>query len=95
MTNGPEYSIIKSGVIQLTKFMAKRFKNLNIKVNCISPGGVEDGQPDSFLKAYAKYCSSKGMLSPDDLTGSLIFLLSDYSKFLQGQNLIVDDGFTL
>ncbi len=95
MTNGPEYAMIKAGVVHLTKFMAQRLKGLNINVNCISPGGIADGQPASFTKAYRDYCSNKGMLEPDDLTGALIFLLSDAAKYIQGQNIIVDDGFSL
>jgi len=94
--NSPiEYSAIKSGVIAVTKYLAKYYKNRNIRVNCLSPGGIQDGQPEIFLENYAKNCNSKGMLDSDDLTGALIFLLSDSSQFINGQNIIVDDGWTL
>ncbi len=95
MTTPVEYAAIKSGLIHLTKYMAKYFKGSNIRVNTISLGGIEDNQPKSFLKSYKKYCLNKGMLSPSDISGSLIYLLSDMSSFVNGQNIIVDDGFTL
>lgn len=95
MTMPVEYAAIKSGLIHLTKYMAKYVSGKNIRVNCISPGGILDGQPDEFLEKYKSYCSNKGMLNPQDLCGALIFLLSAESQFVNGQNLIVDDGFTL
>jgi len=95
MSNGPEYVAIKAGVIQFTKYMAKRFKGMNIRVNCIAPGGIWDHQPEVFATMYKKYCANKGMLSPEDLNGGLIFLLSDESKYMHGQLLTIDDGFSL
>jgi NAD(P)-dependent dehydrogenase (short-subunit alcohol dehydrogenase family) len=95
MTSPVEYAAIKSGLIHLTKYMAKYFKGKNIRVNSISIGGIIDKQPESFLKEYKKFCLNKGMLNTEDIIGSLIFLLSDTSKFFNGQNLVVDDGFTL
>ncbi|MCB2385259.1 oxidoreductase [Thalassolituus alkanivorans] len=95
MTMPVEYAAIKSAIIHLTRYMARRFKGHNIRVNAISPGGVLDGQPEEFLNAYEKNSSSKGMLSPDDLCGTLLFLLSEESRYINGQNIIVDDGFTL
>lgn len=90
-----EYAAIKAGLNHLTKYMAKYFKNLNIRVNTISPGGILDNQPKQFLDAYRGKCSAKGMLNAEDLNGTLIYLLSDMSTFVNGQNLVVDDGFTL
>lgn len=95
MTMPVEYAAIKSGLIHLTKYMAKYVSGKNIRVNCISPGGILDGQPEAFLEKYKSYCSEKGMLNPQDLCGALVFLLSSDSQFVNGQNLIVDDGFTL
>ncbi len=95
MTMPVEYAAIKSGLIHLTKYMAKYFKGMNIRVNTLSPGGIFDNQNEVFLKNYKKECLNKGMLDKSDLTGTLIYLLSDMSKFVNGQNLIVDDGFTL
>ena len=90
-----EYAAIKSALLHLTKYMATRFKDLNIRVNAISPGGILENQPKLFLQRYTKKCLTKGMLDKSDLKGTLIYLLSDMSKFVNGQNIIVDDGFTL
>lgn len=95
MTTPVEYAVIKSGLIHLTKYMAKYLKGKNIRVNAISLGGIEDKQPESFLNSYKTHCLNKGMLNPADICGTLLFLLSDASTFINGQNIIVDDGFTL
>lgn len=90
-----EYAAIKSGVIHLTKYMARYLKGTGVRVNCISPGGVLDGQPESFLEKYRRKCSSKGMLDSADLESALLFLLAPESNAVTGQNIVVDDGFTL
>lgn len=95
MTNPVEYAAIKSGLIHITKYMAKYFKGKNIRVNTITLGGIEDKQPESFLKAYKEYCLNKGMLNAKDISGTVLYLLSDLSEFVNGQNIVVDDGFTL
>ena len=59
MTMPVEYAAIKSGLIHLTKYMAKYFKGKNIRVNTISLGGIEDKQPESFLRAYKEFCLNK------------------------------------
>lgn len=95
MTMPVEYAAIKSGLIHLTKYMAKYFKGMNIKVNALSPGGIFDHQPEAFLEKYKEKCLNKGMLDNSDLKGTLVYLLSDMSKYVNGQNIIVDDGFSL
>lgn len=95
MTMPVEYAVIKSGLIHLTKYMAKYLKGKNVRVNAISPGGIFNHQPQPFLDAYKTECLNKGMLDNSDLKGTLIFLLSDNSKYINGQNIIVDDGFVL
>lgn len=95
MTTPVEYAAIKSGLIHLTKYMAKYFKGKNIQVNSISVGGIFDHQPESFLEKYKEFCLNKGMLSVKDISGTLIFLLSSNSNYINGQNIIVDDGFVL
>ena len=95
MTMPVEYAAIKSGLIHLTKYMAKYFKGMNIKVNALSPGGIFDNQPKQFLEEYKKQCINKGMLDAGDLKGTLVYLLSDMSKYVNGQNIVVDDGFSL
>lgn len=95
MTMPVEYAAIKSAIIHLTKYVAKYCKGMNIRVNAMSPGGILDNQPETFLVAYRKLCINKGMLEKSDLIGTLIYLLSDLSLYVNGQNIVVDDGFSL
>ena len=96
MTTPVEYAAIKGGLINLTKYLASYLGKYNIRVNAISPGGVFDNQPKKFIKKYSeKVILGKRMAKQDDLTGVLIFLLSDASKYITGQNIVVDGGFTL
>ena len=95
MTSPVEYSAIKAGIINMTRYMAKYYKGCNIRCNCISPGGILAGQPEEFLDRYKDYCINKGMLNSDDFKGTLVYLLSDMSKYVNGQNIIVDDGWSL
>ena len=95
MSSPIEYSAIKSGIISITKWLAKYHKNKNIRVNCISPGGIEDNQIEKFKKRYREDCTNIGMLSPRDISSAILFLLSPAAKAINGHNLIVDDGWTL
>ena len=94
--NSPiEYSAIKSGGNSNNSLLGKIFKKENIRVNCISPGGILSGQPENFFKKYNNDCSSKGMLDAKDLVGVLTFLLSEDSLYINGQNIAIDDGWSL
>ena len=95
MSSPIEYSAVKAGIINMTKYIAKFCKGKKIRINCISPGGILDSQPISFVKKYRDSCLSKGLLSSDDLNGVVEFLVSNKSEFINGQNLIIDDGWTL
>ncbi|MDH4188558.1 MAG: oxidoreductase [Nitrospira sp.] len=95
MTMPVEYAAIKAAVIHLTRYFAQYFKADGICVNCISPGGILNEQDEKFLASYREHCGKKGMLDSHDIDGTLLFLLSDASKHMTGQNLIVDDGFSL
>lgn len=95
MTMPVEYAAIKSAVIHLGVYLAQYFKADGIRVNTLSPGGILDRQPASFVQSYNAHAGIKGMLDPTDLAGALVFLLSDASRFMTGQNLIIDDGFSL
>ena len=95
MTSPIEYSAVKSGIISITKYLAKLYKKNNIRINCISPGGIIDGQPKKFLKNYLKSTGTKGMLEPEDLNSAISFLLSDDSRYVNGQNIVIDDGWSL
>lgn len=95
MTMPVEYAAVKAGLNHLTRYMASYFKGSGIRVNSLSPGGILDGQPDAFLAGYNAHCATKGMLDPEDMVPGLVFLLSDGARHITGQNVIIDDGFTL
>lgn len=95
MQSSLEYSVIKAGINHLGVWLAKELFNTNIRVNTLAAGGILDNQPQAFLDAYRKCCASKGMLEASDLCGTLVFLLSDASKFITGQTLVVSDGWGL
>ena len=95
MTSPIEYTAIKAALIAMTKYLAKYYKGNKIRVNCISPGGILDQQPESFLEKYRASCNDKGMLDANDLVGTVTYLLSEHSRYVTGQNIIIDDGWTL
>lgn len=91
-----EYAAIKAGVLGLTRFFAAFLGKRSIRVNSISPGGIFDNQPKPFIRAYSKKALiPPGMLSPKDIAGAVVFLLSDTSKKVTGQNIVIDGGWTL
>jgi NAD(P)-dependent dehydrogenase (short-subunit alcohol dehydrogenase family) len=95
-TSPVEYSAIKGGLLSLTKYLASYLGKHDIRVNAISPGGVHDNQPESFVSQYAKKAIvGNRMAEPDDLTGALLFLLSDGSRYITGQNIVVDGGWSI
>lgn len=95
MSSPIAYTAIKSGIIAITRYLAKYYGKKNIQINCISPGGVKDNQPMIFVERYKKSCLTKGLLDPEDLHSLIFFLLSDSSKLINGQNIIIDDGWSL
>ncbi len=95
MSSPIEYSAIKSGVISITKYLAKYYSKKNLKINCLSPGGIKDKLPKKFIKNYKKECNSKGLLDAKDVINTINFLLSEKSNFISGQNIVIDDGYSL
>lgn len=95
MTMPVEYSVIKAGLLHLTRYLAQYYKDRGIRVNALSPGGVFADQPADFVRRYSAHAAGGRMLDAADLAGSLVYLLSDASAHVTGQNLIVDDGWTL
>ena len=90
-----EYGAIKAGIISITKYLAKYYKKRGLRVNAISPGGIKDSQEKKFIDKYKRHCNSKGLLSPGDINGLVNFLLSEESKYINGQNITIDDGWSL
>ncbi|WP_107851309.1 oxidoreductase [Oceanimonas marisflavi] len=95
MTMPVEYATIKSALLHLNKYVVKYVSDSRFRINCISPGGIFDHQPESFLEAYKTKTNGTGMLDVNDMVGSVIFLLSDASRYVTAQNIVVDDGFSL
>ena len=95
MTMPVEYAAIKSAVQHTTSYYNAYMKGSRFRANCVSPGGIENSQSTSFLQAYRNECSQKGMLEPRDICGSIVYLLSSLSDYIMGQNIVVDDGFSM
>ncbi len=88
------YAAIKGGLINFTRFLASKYGKNGIRVNALSPGGIFDDQPEAFVKAYEKKVPMKRMGIPSDIAPGVSFLLSDNAKYITGQNLIIDGGWT-
>lgn len=88
------YGVAKAALIHLTKELAVRLADKNIRVNCISYGGVEGRANENFKKRYGQFCPAGRMLRRDEVYGAVSFLLSKGSSGLNGHNLVVDGGWT-
>ena len=89
------YNTAKGGLISLTKFLATYWVGKNVRFNCISPGGIEDKRENkNFVKKYSLKVPLRRKAKVEEITDSIIFLLSEKSKYINGHNLIVDGGFT-
>lgn len=97
MTMPVEYAAIKAGIEHMTRYVNAYMKGRGtaFRANCVSPGGILAGQDNQFLTRYGEHCLSKGMLDAPDVTGAIVFLLSDAARHVVGQNIIVDDGFSI
>ncbi len=88
------YATSKAAVIGLTKYLATYWAKENIRVNAITPGGVESGQNEQFQSLYSKRVPLGRMGEASEMVGALVYLASDASSYVTGQNLIVDGGLT-
>jgi NAD(P)-dependent dehydrogenase (short-subunit alcohol dehydrogenase family) len=86
------YSVVKHGIIGLTKYLATYWCDRGIRCNALSPGGVYAGQDDVFVANVSKLIPMGRMAKPDEYRGAIAFLCSDASSYLNGANLVVDGG---
>lgn len=91
----PDYYFHKSGIINLSRYFASLFGSDGVRVNCVSPGGIysEDLDP-KFVERYEQKTALGRMATDEDLSGVIVFLLSDAAKYITGVNIPVDGGFT-
>lgn len=87
------YAAAKGAIIAHSRCMAVRYAP-GIRINCVSPGGVFDNQPDEFVDRYMAKTPMGRMAMPGDIAGVVAFLLSDDAAYITGQNIIVDGGLT-
>jgi len=86
------YSASKAAIIGLTKYLATYWADNNIRVNTLTPGGVESGQNEEFKNRYSYRVPMGRMANPCEMVGALLYLASDASSYVTGQNIIVDGG---
>ena len=88
------YSVVKSGMIGLTKYLATYWTDKNVRCNAMCPGGVENGQPESFLNKVHSRIPMNRLAKSDEYQGTLLWMLSDASSYLNGAIVSVDGGRT-
>jgi NAD(P)-dependent dehydrogenase (short-subunit alcohol dehydrogenase family) len=93
MANPAAYGASKGGVLQLVRTLATTLAP-EIRVNAVTPGGIERGQPESFQDRYRARTPLRRMAREEDLKGAVAFLASDLSAYVTGHNLVVDGGWT-
>ena len=86
------YSASKAAVIGLTKYLAAYWGKHGVRVNTLTPGGVDSGQNEVFSRNYSNRVPMARMAKENDLTGALVFLASDASLYITGQNIVIDGG---
>jgi NAD(P)-dependent dehydrogenase (short-subunit alcohol dehydrogenase family) len=86
------YTASKAGVIGLTKHLATYWAVQGVRVNALTPGGVESGQNDTFKQRYGARVPLGRMARPDEMVGAVLFLVSDAASYVTGQNIAVDGG---
>ncbi len=95
LTSPAAYAAIKGGIINFTRYLAAYYGPHQIRVNCVSPGGIFNHQPTPFVKNYEHKVPLKRMGKPEDIAPAVSFLLSDAAAYITGHNLMVDGGWSI
>lgn len=88
----PDYFFHRAGIINLTRYLARVYSGKNIRVNCVSPGGLFNNQPERFLENYNKKVPLGRMANNDDIKGLMVLLASDAGAYINGENILMDGG---
>lgn len=88
----PDYYFHNAGLLNLTRYMAQMLAGKNVRVNCISPGGLFNNQPERFLENYTKKVPLKRMANKDDIKGLIVLLASEAGAYINGENILMDGG---
>ena len=91
----PDYAFLKGGIISFSKYLASYYAKKEVRVNCISPGGFYNNQPEPFLSKYIAKTPMGRMAEHDDMKGVALFLASDASRYITGSVIAVDGGWTI